>query len=175
MNGTKTDREPSAKPRKPGTFQPGNQVALITVHPITNIPKDRTAKADGLRTDAYVVAKHLGQNIIRDLERSSKKDWNAIRNKVWSWGVAADKVLQGAQDQPSTVNQVNLLFGSVAPALQRAILGKAFDVLRGQPVQNIITAEVEPQPVDYLQATEAVELRSSDNSEQSSGLTSDES
>ena len=124
--------------------------AVIPAAPV-DIPKDRTTKADNLRTDSYVVAKRIGQHIISDLERRGKKDWNAIRNKVWSWGVATDKVLQGAQDQPTTVNQVNLLFGAVAPALQRAILGKAFEVMQGKAVDNSIPALQIPQDVAYTQ------------------------
>ena len=118
----------------------------------------------------------LFRSIIDGLRRAGKKELpKGLRDAVWCHGVEADKVLQGAQDAPTTINQVNLLFGSIAPGLQRTLLGKAFDVLPAQVVDNLAADQAEPQPVDYPQATEQVDIRSAENTVQSSGLTSEES
>lgn len=97
-------------------------------------------QATVLRSQAYKLAFVEGESIFAALQRSGKKNYHELRNRMVSWGICADKVLHGAQDQPTTVNQVNLLFGAVAPALQRAILGKAFDVMqRHEPPVEIGT------------------------------------
>ena len=115
---------------------------------LTDIPQDRVAKADNLRSGAYIIAKELELRIIDGLRRAGKKELpKGLRDAVWCHGVEADKVLQGAQDAPTTINQVNLLFGSIAPAMQRTLLGKAFDVLPAQLVDNLQSGDETPQDV----------------------------
>lgn len=54
--------------------------------------KDREKQADSIRHDAYTVAKLIGRDILIALRAQNKI---GLKESVISWGISADKVLQG--------------------------------------------------------------------------------
>ena len=99
--------------------QTGNPLGKKTrqniLPPVTKIvaqPKEKHNQV--LLLQAYELAVRQGYDLIVDLSKSGKKNFNEIRNRMISWGVAADKVLQRDQDGGMTIRIPTALAGRIS-------------------------------------------------------------
>ena len=56
--------------------------------------QDRNTQANSIRTDAYQLSRLFNRDLLDSIRR---KDKIGMKDKVISWGIASDKVLQGVE------------------------------------------------------------------------------
>lgn len=120
-------------------FQPGNRLnpqgrpkRVRVSHSLPQLvtqPKEKHNEV--LLLQAYELAVRQGYDLIVDLSKSGKKNFNEIRNRMISWGVAADKILQRDQESGLTIRIPSALVGRLSGVL----------ALKLEPVQSVNTSQ----------------------------------
>ena len=80
--------------RKPGRKPRSIPIVIPNVQELALTESSHEKQADTLKHDAYQFARLLGRDIRIKLRDNNEK---GLRELVWSWGVAADKVLGSAE------------------------------------------------------------------------------
>ena len=88
------ERYPHSGGKKPGRKPKPLPLNVPTIQDLSLTEQSHEKQADLLKHDAYQFARLLGRDIRIKLRDNNEK---GLRELVWSWGVAADKVLQRAE------------------------------------------------------------------------------
>lgn len=82
--------KPDIKPK------PGRPFALKvpSLPELSLAEQDRSKQAEHVRTDAYKLSRLFNRDLLDSIRR---KDKIGMKDKVISWGIASDKVLQGVE------------------------------------------------------------------------------
>jgi hypothetical protein len=103
-------------------------VRRITIPTLADLELDepnREKQATSLRCDAYQFARYVGRNIRIKLRDGTEK---GLRDLFWSWGVATDKVLGGAESTGLTLSVPLQLVDKLVIAVQsKASVPQAID------------------------------------------------
>ena len=88
------ERYPHSGGKKPGRKPKPLPLTVPTIQDLALSEPSHEKQADLLKHDAYQFARLLGRDIRIKLRDNNEK---GLRELVWSWGVAADKVLGSAE------------------------------------------------------------------------------
>jgi hypothetical protein len=125
----------------PSTDPSLKRVRNLPVPPLKDLrldEPDREKQASLVRQDAFRFARLFGRDILRAHRDGDKK---GAKETVWSWGVCADKVLAGVDQQGLSIQIPQAMLDKFTIAVQ----------LHSTPT---------PQQVDYPQAAgETVEIK----------------